>query len=188
MTAVINALSGDHHNLTALLRALEAQVTTLKGGGQADLEVVELVLGYCRRYGDQVHHPLENLVYDRLCETDAQLKGVLGAVCQDHVLIDESTKNLLEEVRDLMENCRPPTADLTRQLAAFIEGYHKHMAQEDKVLFPLAQERLSPMDWTVVEARAQNLPGAIYAQQVQERFLALRDYIHRLQRLDETDE
>ena len=179
----LNVLKNDHHNLSALLAVLNSQISLLTQNGTADLEIIEQILVYCQHYGDQHHHPLENLLYSQMVNKDPRLAQRLAHIEEEHEQMYHGTSRLLEEIREARLQCVAPSGALIDLLAKFLDGYKKHMAEEDRVLFPMAQEHLAPADWSQIQNRAENLPGAEHAKDREERFLALRDYIHRLQRL-----
>lgn len=177
-------LIADHRNFSFFIDILESQGERLEDGERTDLEVVEAILGYLQRYGDQCHHPREDLVYARLRDTDPSSAARAEAIVAEHAAIQRATREILASVRKACDGSSFDAYALARGLHRFVADYRAHFETENETLFPLAMHSLGAEDWARIEAEAAILASAERALQIQDRFLALRDYIHRLDRLD----
>ena len=184
MSPLLKSLSNDHHNFAALLEIMAREVGKLKGNEAPDFEIIELILGYLRRYGDLCHHPLENLIYRHLRESRSAAADSSRRIQAEHKDIAERTEDLLARVRRFQAGEERPDEAFVDATRNFLVGYHAHMSAEDKFLFAAAEESLSKEDWSSIEAQLAAAIDPALTRNVQERFLALRDYIHRLGRLD----
>lgn len=181
---LMQQLMADHRNFDALVEILERQTERLSSGEWCDLEVVEVILAYLQRYGDQCHHPREGLIYERLRALDADAAERAAAVTREHAWLHDNTHRLLTEVRRGCDGERLDETALSRDMTLYVAAHREHMYDENQTLFPFAIERFGASDWAAIEQEARLLAGAERALRIQDRFVALRDYIHRLDRLD----
>jgi hemerythrin-like domain-containing protein len=178
-------LIADHRNFVQFLDILEGQAGYVDAGAVADVEIIEAVLGYLQRYGDQCHHPREDLLYRKVRETDAQLAPDAAALEREHAKLGRDTLAVLTVVRAASDGDPYDALALSSRLTTYVHGYRRHFQEENEGLFRVAADCLGPTDWADLEDRARRLRSAERARSIQERFLALRDYIHRLARLRE---
>ena len=184
MSPFLKSLTNDHRNFAALLEILEREVGKLAGNEAPDFEIVELILGYLRRYGDLCHHPLENQVYRQLRESRSAAAESSSRIQAEHKEMAEITEQLLDRVRRFQLGEEQADEAFVTAMRGFLVGYHAHMSAEERFLFVAAEESLNDEDWAAIESRLAASVDPKLTRHVQERFLALRDYIHRLGRLD----
>lgn len=177
-------LVADHRNFATFVEILENQADRLESGERCDLEIVEAILGYFQRYGDQCHHPREDLLYVTLRAKDPVAAARSSTIESDHARLQHATRSLLAEVRAACDGGSLDAYGLARHVLGYAAGYRAHFEAENEHLFPLAVQVLTPADWRLVERSAAIMTGAERALHVQDRFLALRDYIHRIDRLN----
>jgi len=184
MPSLLQVLKEDHSNLAILLDILEGEMGRLGQGDRVDFEILEAILGYLQRYGDQCHHPKENLIYARLRKRDGEEAKESSLIQKEHKSLAQMTDEALREVREILSGIAQPDPNLSSRLAEFLAAYRAHIAAEDEHFFPTAEKALTLQDWATIESDAAALTDAEFARNIQERFLALRDYIHRLNRLN----
>ncbi len=187
MSKVLEVLVRDHINLSGLLDILERQIANFDQSRTIDLEVVELILGYAERYADQCHHPTEDLVYEALRERRAAIGEYVSGLQAVHANLSDLTRNLRSSVVDALRERKSADDDLVARANQFLETYRRHMELEDSLLFPAARDKLSDQDWEEIDTKAQVHAQHEFAKNVQGRFLALRDYIHTLERINLAD-
>jgi hemerythrin-like domain-containing protein len=187
MSKVLEAFSSDHHQIAGLLDILERQISSLDRTGVIDLEIVGLVLGYIERYADQCHHPIEDLIYETLTERHVAIGEFVSGLHAEHTNLADLTKKLHSNIAEMLRGESSSDDALAAQVNMFIEIYRRHMKLEDTFLFPAARDNLSDQDWAGIDARAEVYARPAFAKNVQDRFVALRDYIYRLERINETE-
>ena len=177
-------LIADHRNFAVFIDILEGQADRLEAGERTDLEVVEAILGYLHRYGDQCHHPREDLLYAQLRQRHPQASEGTSGLEADHAQMHEATKRLLHEVRTVCDGSELDAYALAQRLSGFVIHYRAHFDAENEHLFPIAIAVFTPEDWKLIERLAAIMTSAERAMHVQERFHALRNYIHAIDRLN----
>ena len=63
---VIEILRQEHRNIEKLLLVLERELDVFARGDRPDYEVVHAVIAYFQVYPDAYHHPLEDMVFEKL--------------------------------------------------------------------------------------------------------------------------
>ncbi len=184
MSEVLAALQRDHINMAALLNVLDRQFGNISRADVVDWEVVDLILGYLERYADQCHHPTEDLIYEALTERRVVIGEYIRDLRADHADLSRLTQELHNAVADVSRGSVSAGDNLATRANRFLKVYRRHMELEDTLLFPAAREKLSDQDWADVDARALVRAEPAFAKNVQARFLALRDYIHTLERIN----
>ena len=64
--SAISAWHADHEQFRTLLAELRGELDVFHRGGRPDYERMSQVVGSLREYGDAVHHPREDVAFQRL--------------------------------------------------------------------------------------------------------------------------
>ena len=96
---VIDILRQEHRNIETLLLVLERELGVFARGERPDYEVVHAVIAYFQVYPDVYHHPLENLVFERLKARDPTAVENIGDLAGEHRIGSERLRDLHHEVR-----------------------------------------------------------------------------------------
>src|SRR5690349_22294755 len=81
---VIDILRQEHRNIEKLLLVLERELGVFARGGRPDYEVVHAVIAYFQVYPDAYHHPLEDMVFEKLKVRDTAAAAEIGDLAADH--------------------------------------------------------------------------------------------------------
>lgn len=180
--AVIDTLKQEHANIAQLLDALESQINILERAGQPDYDVIRGIADYFLEYPDSCHHPKENIVLERLrerCPRDAAAAGDLEG---EHRDMSERARRFHDTVCLLLSD-----ADITREAVVdaahvFIATERRHMKMEEECFFPLAEERLTPEDWSYVASKFESVRDPIFEEDIEEEFKELRNRLLQWQK------
>jgi len=184
MADLLRLLWQDHRNFAALLDVLERQIEVFNNGGAADYNVVEGVLDYCRSYGDECHHPREDLIYVRVRAAGGDLAELSSDLQSEHEELALLTERVAEAVREVRAHGSVPRERVGAVARDFLSAYRRHMEVEEKVLFPAAVKTLTNEDWAAIEARGGQQEDPLFGAKVQKRYAALREYLYELDRID----
>ena len=75
---VIELLRQEHRNIEKLLLVLERELGVFARGDRPDYEVVHAVIGYFQVYPDTYHHPLEDMVFEKLKVRNSSAAARIG--------------------------------------------------------------------------------------------------------------
>ena len=179
MPAPLRALYDEHQSIAKLLKALERQGAVLREGGAVKLDVIARALQYFVHYPDLVHHPMEDLVYQRLIVRDPDIADRIDNIVAEHEAMDARTRAFLA----LME--LPKAGDLawlaavSDHLEDFIAAYWRHLKIEEGALFPRAHSKLTAADWADIEAAIDPRHDPLFGADVDRQYRELRGEILR---------
>jgi hemerythrin-like domain-containing protein len=184
---VIEILRREHRNIERLLLVLERELGVFAQGDRPDYEVVHAVIAYFQVYPDEYHHPLEDLVFDKLKLRDPTAAAKIGDLAVDHRRGAERLRLVAQSVGSVLadrELLRQTVNDIIRD---FIEHERRHMAMEERSFFPAAIEALQPQDWAEIASRSTDQKDPLFSEVVEERFEVVRRHILELEQEAEAE-
>jgi hemerythrin-like domain-containing protein len=142
----------DHVRFARLLDMLEKEVAMFHAGEQPNYELMRDIVLWLRHYADGVHHPREDVAFERMVLRDAGLRLTVNRLLQEHRIIAHAGESLLARLEDAANGGFAPRADLEAAAATFFAYYRNHMATEESKVLPRAAELLGEADWAAVAA------------------------------------
>jgi hemerythrin-like domain-containing protein len=155
MSNPIVAWHADHARFARLLDMLEKEVVLFHSGEQPNYELMRDIVLWLRHYADGVHHPREDLAFERMVQRDPALRIPVNRLLQEHRIIAYAGESLLERLEDAANGGFAPRAELEAAAATFLAYYRSHMATEESAILPRAAELLQDADWAAVAAVVQ---------------------------------
>ena len=152
MANPIDAWHADHARFVRLLDMLEQEVALFHSGEQPNYELMRDIVLWLRHYADGVHHPREDLAFERMVQLDPALRIPVNRLLQEHRVIAYAGESLLERLEDAANGGFAPRAELEAAAATFLAYYRSHMATEEGMILPRAAELLRDADWAAVAA------------------------------------
>lgn len=183
---VIEILRQEHRNIEKLLLVLERELSVFARGEHPDYEVIHAVIGYFQVYPEVYHHPLEDLVFEKLKMRDPAAANI-GDLAADHRRGAERLRRVAQAVESVLagrELLRQTINDIIRD---FIERERQHMAMEERVFFPAAVRALQPQDWAEIASRLTDQTDPLFSEAVEERFDVVRRHILKLEQEAEAE-
>jgi hemerythrin-like domain-containing protein len=184
---VIDILRQEHRNIETLLLVLERELGVFARGERPDYEVVHAVIAYFQVYPDACHHPLEDMVFEKLKVRDSAAAAKIGDLAADHRRGAERLRRVAQAVESVLadrELLRLTVNDIIRD---FIERERLHMAIEERDFFPAAVKALQPQDWAEIDARLTAQRDPLFGNAIEERFEVVRNHILQLEQEAETE-
>ena len=152
MVDPIAAWHADHVRFGRLLDMLEKEVTLFHSGEQPNYELMRDIVLWLRHYADGVHHPREDVAFERMVERDPALRLPVNRLLQEHRVIAYAGEALLERLENAANGGFAPRADLEAAAATFFAYYRSHMVTEESTIMPRAAQLLQGADWAAVAA------------------------------------
>ena len=184
---VIDVLRREHRNIEALLRVLERELDLFARGERPDYEVIHAVIAYFQVYPDACHHPLEDIVFEKLKLRDSAATAKIGDLAADHRRGAERLRRVAQAVENVLadrELLRQTVHDIVRD---FIGQERRHMAREERDFFPAAVKALQPQDWAEIAGRLTDQRDPLFSDVVEEKFEVVRSHILQLEQEAEAD-
>ena len=175
MAAMIERLRDEHRNIARLLGALERQIEVFAREGAPDYDVIGGVAAYFLEYPDRWHHPKEDIIFGRLGRDHPTETAAMGDLPHEHALLHDRAVRFSETVRAPLGDTDIARAAVVDAARAFIEAERSHMLAEEQRFFPLAEQKLTPADWSQIEDELASRPDPLFGGPVEERFRTLRE-------------
>jgi hemerythrin-like domain-containing protein len=183
---ILDSLHKDHANTLQLLRTLEWQLAEFKVGSQPDYEVVLAAVDYLLNFPDLLHHPTENLIFDKLTQRAPNIAVTVGDLRDTHASLAARTKVLADGLRAILAEAELPREAIVRWSTELIDHQRQHIDMEERMFFPAAAKILTEEDWRALEANIAANIDPLFDANVDEKFVQLRRAIFSWQRQDET--
>jgi hemerythrin-like domain-containing protein len=184
MLKVIHDLSRDHRNMERLLVVIERQMDSHRAGGALDIDLLQSILDYILNYPDLVHHPKEDLIFERLRQVDPEGAALVADVLGEHPALCQATECFASTLNNVAKDAEVPRQWFEAIARGYIDKTRAHMLQEEKVFFPRALARLKDEDWRAIDAAGAGAAPAdpLFGPTVEGKYLALHERILELAR------
>ena len=168
-----------------MLRLMTRLSREMAAGQPPDFAVLNDISDYLRDFPDDCHHPKEDIIFRKLGEREPGLADLCTDLEFEHGRLARLTTQFGELLDELQEDADVPSETFLTAINSLTLTYRRHMAMEEKHLFPLAIMKLRRADW-------HEINGAIFEEldplsdASSTRYQNLRDEISQL--ADEHDE
>jgi len=146
---LLDRLRVEHGQLLRKLNLLELQYLGMCRGKTPDYSLMQSIIVYVQEYPEQIHHPLEDMIYSILLERVDDVSFVQKLI-SEHTQLEVVTR----ELRELLESspgCTASNEKLKLQLSEFLVGQRRHIYTEESEVFPLVQSALTEKDWQRIQ-------------------------------------
>lgn len=179
MSTIMDQLESDHVNVARLLDVLDAQLATLDDERATDFQLMHDVMVYMTRYPDRFHHPMEDLVFERMCARDADALDVVRRLSREHGALAEKGARLVALLSRVVDGAMVERGELRASGRDYVLFLRSHMAVEDDEAFPRARQVLDAGDWSAVRTGMEMRSDPVFGPVVDEDLRSLYDYIQR---------
>ena len=185
--AVINILRQEHRNIERLLLVLERELAIFARGGRPDYEVIHAVIAYFQVYPDAYHHPLEDMVFEKLKARDFAVAAKIGDLAADHRRGAERLRRVAQAVESVLAGRELLRQTVNNIICDFIEHERRHIAMEERDFFPAAVNALQPQDWAEIASRLTIQRDPLFRDVVEQKFEIVRTHILQLEQEAEAE-
>ena len=179
MTDPIAAWHTEHAYFAQLLRLLRKEVDVFHAGGEPNYELMVDIVRYLREYSDHVHHPREDIAFERLARHCPDLRLVLARLQQEHRVIAVAGEELLAMIEAVVTGSVARRERIESAAATYLVYYESHIAREENEVLARAGAHLTPADWDAVRNGVTALPDPLFGKDPSEHFRELRRQIAR---------
>lgn len=142
---ILNRLLVEHEHILRTLNLLEMQFLDLCRGKAPDYSIMRSSIVYVQEYPEQVHHPLEDMIFSILLERVDDVEFVQELITE-HTQLEVVARKLRESLESLKSGIAP-MEELKQQLSKFLLGLRQHIYIEETEVYPLVQSFLTKKDW-----------------------------------------
>jgi hemerythrin-like domain-containing protein len=181
MIEIIEILRQEHRNIEKLLGVLERELNVFGRGDRPDYEVVLAVVDYFKGYPDSCHHPKEDIIVEKFKARDPLAASTIGDLAAEHREGARRLQRVAQAVEDVLSDqglLRQTVNDIVRD---FVNHERRHMAMEERVVFPAVIKALRSEDWADIALQLADRYGPPSESNFEEKFAALWRDIVRLE-------
>jgi len=165
---MLNRLLVEHDHILRKLNLLELQYLDMCRGKTPDYSLMRSIIVYIQEYPEQIHHPLEDMIYSILLKRVDDVEFVQELITE-HTQLEVVTRRL----RELLESLPSSIASkeqLKQQLSEFLVGQRQHIYTEEIKVYPLVQSALTKEDWRQLQSMLPILDGPIFGRRTRDDY------------------
>ena len=177
LPVAIVTLCDEHRYMNLLVETLDQLLDGMDSPGVGDYFLMQDIVRYMHDYSDTVHHPTEDLMFDKLVRRNPAREKDVARLRREHELMDKNTRELMELLEVAAKRRRPADARKVHDAAStYIRRLRQHMRFEQDELFPSATRCLASKDWHDIEARLEAVEDPLFGETVQREYRVLYEY------------
>lgn len=170
MVAPTEDLKNEHGVIVKMLRVMGKASANLLDGKEVDPELWKGALEFLQNFVDRCHHTKEEKhLFPTMME-----RGVSGEVGPISVMMreHEDGRAHVRRLRELNEAApgKRNSEDIARTVQAYVDLLTRHISKEDGVLFPLADQVLTPDDQKELEEKFEDVEQKVMGPGVHEKY------------------
>ena len=167
----------EHAYFRRLLELLHRQADRFQRGEKPNYELILDIIAYLRDYGDTVHHPREDVAFDRLVARAEDLALPIARLRQEHRVIAHAGEKLRGLLEAALGGSVVPVEEVETAAATYLVYFGNHIAKEDEDVLPRADALLTPEDWEAVREAVPPRHDPLFGETLEERYRELRRQI-----------
>jgi len=167
-------LMHEHKIILQVLDAAEREARQMAETGEVRVERLEQMVDFFRNFADRCHHAKEEkLLFVRMEERGVSREaGPIGVMLYEHELGRGHVRAIAELLPQVAKN---PAArrEIQQHLEDYIQLLRDHINKEDYILYPLADQLLSPEDQKALEEAFVRVEREEIGEGVHEKYIEL---------------
>ena len=163
----------DHRNMAVVLHLMDDIVTEMEAGEDPDFELLDEIMRYMTVYPDAVHHPKEDIVYDKLRHKRPDLADDLANVPDDHRRIAELGSLLRADVEAINAGAAVRREKMIDDTRAYVSCLREHMLWEEEDLFRRIDLMLDAEPYKVDISSIEHIRDPVFELEVEAGFRRL---------------
>ncbi len=170
---LLNDLSEDHHNMSAMLDLLEQQVDHIRDGERPDYELIHDIMRYMTVYSDAVHHPKEDLLYTGIRSEQPDVAPSLERIETEHREIAALGETLRNDIEAVASGTAVTRERVIADTTEYVRSLRKHMAWEEEDLFQRARDLVNSEKSMFVDISELDQPDPVFGPEREHSFANL---------------
>ncbi|GAB4528213.1 MAG: hemerythrin domain-containing protein [Anaerolineae bacterium] len=168
-------LTEEHTVIERVLDALETAIQSLEGGGSIPADFFIGVTDFIKGFADGCHHKKEeDVLFRAMAAHGVPVEGgPIGAMLAEHEQGRLYTRGMREAARRLKTGDGAARADIIRNARGYVALLRQHIAKENGVLFPMADQAIPQTEHEAVAASFDRVEHEETGPGVHEKYLSL---------------
>ncbi len=169
------SLKHEHRIILAVLDAAEREADSIRGTGRIHGDEVRKMLDFVRSFADRCHHAKEEkLLFPKMEERGMSTEtGPLAVMLHEHELGRGYVHDIAEAFSPAEAGDPAAARKVADALAAYAGLLRSHIFKEDNVLYPMADNLLTPRDQEELNAQFDRVETEEMGEGVHEKYHAL---------------
>ena len=163
----------DHRNMAVVLNLMDDTITEMEAGEDPDFELLDEIMRYMTVYPDAVHHPKEDIVYEKLRHKRPDLADDLAHVPDDHRRIAELGSLLRADVEAINAGAAVRRDKMIDDARAYVSCLREHMLWEEEDLFRRIDLMLDAEPYKVDVSSIEHIRDPVFELEVEAGFRRL---------------
>ncbi|MDH3671917.1 MAG: hemerythrin domain-containing protein [Gammaproteobacteria bacterium] len=178
MSDIIRQLHTDHINISKLLDLLEREIEMFHNEETPDYALMLDAMRYMVNYPDLVHHPTEDLIFEKLKNRDPDTGAEVDRLTAEHQALADKSAQFLESLRRIENETTMVSREAVEaQGVGYISLLRTHMSKEEGQVFPRAHQALVDDDWLEIGAALKKQEDPVFGEIVAEEHRTLYDWL-----------
>ena len=185
MIDVLLLLHFEHKYFGEVLNLIDEQHYNLEQDGNVDINLLQSLTEYLSGYPDECHHPVEDIVLQRLCMRNPSAIPDVDRLSKEHGEIKRLTGLLTTTVTATVNTGVAQTPELGEVMQQLVYYHRNHMMAEEECFFPAAAKGLSKEDWEAIEFDLFARADPLFSRAAHVHFQRLLEGIERSGRVSD---
>lgn len=178
MSDIMRQLHTDHINVSKLLDLLEQEIEMFHNEETPDYALMLDAMRYMVNYPDLVHHPAEDLIFEKLKRRDPDTGADVDRLTAEHQVLADRSAQFLESLRYIENETTMVSREAVEaQGVDYISLLRKHMSKEEGQVFPRVHQVLIDDDWQQIGAALKKQEDPVFGKIVTTEYRALYDWL-----------
>lgn len=174
---ILKQLKTDHENVATLLDILDDLVERVCRMESADFDLIRDIMHYMTTYPDGFHHPMEDLVIEKLIERDPSFRDAALSLVKEHTVLAGKSKAFLDMLLKVIDGEIVLRKDIVARGVDYIEFLRSHMRREEERFFPRADAVLKEQDWKQISEAIEHRKDPVFGEIVEVQFRSIYEFI-----------
>jgi hemerythrin-like domain-containing protein len=177
MASQVGIWKQEHRNFARLLDLLDAQILEFHDGETPDYQFMLDAIDYLVDYADQVHHPREDVVFERLAVRVPQSRSIIEALKKEHAQLAATGQLLLSSLGAVVNGLMLTRGSVEEQAQRYIAAFRRHMQTEEGDVITTAAATLSEQDWREIQRLSAQREDPLFGVRLETRYESLKRQI-----------
>lgn len=177
---IVYQLTRSHRLMERLLSLVKAQIVMLQpGDGYEDerFSFLKNALGYMRNYPGLIHHPAEEILFERLMPYAPDTRVLCERLSMQHKNFTELESSLFRYIDLAQTGNIKAHGHIARIGTVYCTEHVNHISDEEDKVFPRAAKYLQPGDWAEIREFSLRATDPLVGRDTLERYENLYDYL-----------
>lgn len=165
-------LKHEHQVILLVLAGAQKEAEQIRQTGKVDADKVREMLDFFRTFADRCHHAKEEqLLFAKLVEHGLPGdSGPIAAMLHEHELGRARLRAVDQALPDAAQGDDAEAQVVADNLQGYAELLRQHITKEDEVLYPLADQLLTPEDQQELDQAFEKVEAEEMGEGTHERY------------------